>query len=73
MWLVLCDQLPAPSYPLSGKHIVPRTKERMEKISLPIVCADFTLFPGSHVAALTVVPKLAPYKGEGSLAASGGD
>lgn len=30
-------------------------------------------FPGSHVAALTVVPKLALHKGEGSLAASGGD
>lgn len=30
-------------------------------------------FPGSHVAALTVVPKLALHAGEGSIAASGGD
>lgn len=74
LWLVLHDQLPAPSYTLSRKRILTRTKGRMEKKRV----FEFSLqtshsFPGSHVAALTVVPKLALHKGERSITASDGN
>ena len=66
----LCDQLPAPSSSLlARKRILSRTKGESG-------FADFLrrlLALGSHVAALTVVPKLALHKGEGSIAPSDGD